>query len=109
MRLLRARAGHQPSLDVRVPPDPYLRFDTNDLSLDPSVIGRRVEVRATQREITAVVPDTGELACGHQRSFAERRTITALEHPRVLRQRRGQRDDVVVDQRPLQRPGQLIA
>jgi hypothetical protein len=63
-----------------VPPDPYLRFDTNDYSLEPSVVGRRVEVRATQREITAVVPATGELACGHQRSFAEHRTITAFEH-----------------------------
>jgi hypothetical protein len=65
---------------VRVPPDPYLRFDTNDYSLDPSVVERRVKGRATQREITAVVPDTDELACGHQRSFAEHRTITALEH-----------------------------
>jgi transposase len=95
---------------VRVAPDPYLRFDTNDYSLDPSLVGRRVEVRATQREITAVVRDTGELACRHQRSFARHRTITALEHARALRRRRGQRDDdVVVEQRPLQRYDRLIA
>ena len=31
----------------RVPPDPHLRFDTNDYSLDPNLVGRRVEVRAT--------------------------------------------------------------
>ena len=26
---------------VRVPPDPHLRFDTNDYSLDPNLVGRR--------------------------------------------------------------------
>lgn len=87
-----------------------LRSYTNDYSLDPSVAGRHLEVRATQREITALVRDTGELACGHQRSFAEHRTITALEHARVLRECRGQCDgDVVVEQRPLQRYDQLTA
>ena len=29
----------------RVAPDPYLRFDTYDYSLDPRLVGRRVEVR----------------------------------------------------------------
>ena len=33
---------------LRVPPDPHLRFDTNDYSLDPGLVGRRVEVRVTQ-------------------------------------------------------------
>ena len=28
---------------MRVPPDPYLRFDTNDYSLAPRLVGRRVE------------------------------------------------------------------
>ena len=65
---------------MRVPPDPYVRFDTNDYSLDPNLVGRRVEVRASQREIIAVALDTGELACRHERSFAKHRTITALEH-----------------------------
>ena len=39
---------------MRVPQQPYLRFDTNDYSLDPRAAGRRVEVRASQREIIAV-------------------------------------------------------
>ena len=69
---------------LRVPPDPYLRFDTNDYSLDPDRVGRRVEVRASQREITAIVRDTGELACRHERVFAKHHTITALEHARTL-------------------------
>jgi hypothetical protein len=67
-------------------------------------------VRASQREVIAVALDTGELACRHERSFAKHRTITALEHARALRQRRGERgDEVVVEQRPLERYDQLIA
>jgi transposase len=30
---------------LRVPPDPHLRFDTCDYSLDPALVGRRVEAR----------------------------------------------------------------
>jgi transposase len=75
---------------LRVPPDPYLRSDTCDYSLDPGLVGRRVEARVTQREVLAVALDTGELACRHQRSFARHRTITSLEHARTLR---GQRDE----------------
>ena len=50
---------------LRVPPDPYLRFDTYDYSLDPRLVGRRVEARVTEREVLAVALDTGELACRH--------------------------------------------
>jgi transposase len=32
---------------TRVAPDPHLRVDTNDYSLDPVLVGRRVEVRST--------------------------------------------------------------
>ena len=92
--VMRALPEREPDVDrrwmVRVPPDPYLRFDTNDYSLDPDLVGRRVEVRASQREITAVVRDTGELACRHERWFAKHRTITALEHARTLKRRRGE-------------------
>jgi transposase len=95
---------------IRVPPDPHLRFDTNDYSLDPNLLGRRVEVRASQREITAVALDTGERACRHERSYAKNRTITALEHARALRQRRGEPEPKVqVEQRPLAVYDRLIA
>jgi len=76
---------------LRVPPDPYLRFDTCDYSLDPGLVGRRVEARVSEREVLAVALDTGELACRHARSFARHRTITALEHARVLKAQREQR------------------
>jgi hypothetical protein len=62
---------------ARVAPQPYLRFDRNDYSIDPHLAGRRVEVRATQSEITAAALDTGELAARHVRVFAGGVTFTA--------------------------------
>ena len=102
-----------PDLDrrwvTRVPTDPYLRFDTNDYSIDPTFAGRRVEVRVSQTELTAVCLDSGELAARHSRSFARHRTITAIEHARTLKQRRGKQNEPVVEQRPLAAYDALIA
>jgi transposase len=87
--------GSLPDVDrrwvLRVAPDPYLRFDTCDYSLDPRLVGRRVEARVSDREVLAVALDTGELACRHARSFARHRTITALEHARALKSQRHER------------------
>jgi transposase len=95
---------------LRVPPDPYLRFDTCDYSLDPRLAGRRVEARVTEREVLAVALDSGELAARHERSFAKHRTITALEHTRALRELRGERkQEPVVERRPLARYDALLA
>ena len=51
-----------PDLDrrivIRVPPQPYVHVDRNDYSLDPRLVGRRVEVRVSQREVIAVALDT---------------------------------------------------
>jgi transposase len=95
---------------LRVPPDPYLRFDTCDYSLDPRLVGRRVEARVTEREVLAVALDSGELACRHPRSFARHRTVTALEHARTLKaQRAERRGEPVVEVRALARYDALIA
>lgn len=96
---------------LRVAPDPYLRFDTNDYSLDPQLVGRRVEATITEREVRAVALDTGEVACRHARSFAKHRTITALEHARTLKQRRTERrgGEPVVEVRSLAAYDRLIA
>lgn len=95
---------------LRVPPDPYLRFDTCDYSLDPRLVGRRVEARVTEREVLAVALDSGELACRHPRSFAKHRTITAIEHARALRdQREERRGEPIVEVRALERYDALIA
>jgi transposase len=110
---MRALPDREPDVDrrwvSRVPPDPYLRFDTNDYSLDPNLVGRRVEVRASQHQITAIALDTGELACSHERCFAKNRTISALEHARALRERSGERKEISVEQRPLAVYDGLIA
>jgi hypothetical protein len=98
-------------LVVRVPQQPYLRVDRNDYSIDPAFAGRRVEVRVSQSEVTAVVLDTGELACRHRRSFAGGLTVTDPAHQTQLdcqRARRRQRRDVDVEIRPLARYDQLI-
>jgi transposase len=94
---------------TRVPPDPHLRFDTNDYSLDPALVGRRVEVSVDQRAVTAVALDTGELACRHQRSYAKHRTITALEHARAIKAQRRAPAEAAVEVRPLARYDALIA
>lgn len=94
---------------IRVPPDPFLRVDTNDYSLDPALVGRRVEVSVDQRQIVAVALDTGEIACQHTRTFAKHRTITALEHARALRSARGDAAESSVEIRPLARYDALIA
>jgi hypothetical protein len=82
-----------PDLDrrlvLRVPPQPYVHVDRNDYSLDPRLVGRRVEVRVSQREIVAGALDTGELACRHRRVFAAHQEITDPAHRETLeRQRR---------------------
>jgi hypothetical protein len=113
--VMRVLPDREPDLDrrwvLRVPPDPHARFDTNDYSLDPNLVGRRVEVRVSQREVIAVALDSGELACRHERVFAKNRTVTAIEHARTLRERRGHRGDeeLLVEQRPLSVYDQLIA
>jgi len=110
--LLRPLPARLPDVErrfvTRVPPDPYVRVDTCDYSLDPRLVGRRVELRVSQREILAVCLDSGELACCHARSFARHRTLTALEHARALRELRGAPPEPEVETRPLARYDALI-
>lgn len=97
---------------ARVPPQPYLRFDRNDYSLDPRLVGRRVELRAGQSELVAVSLDTGELCARHRRVFAGGLTITDPAHQAALDQlrgeRRGRRAEPEVEARPLDRYDALI-
>jgi len=112
LAVMRPLPERMPDVDrrfcTRVPPDPYVRVDTCDYSLDPRLVGRRVEVRVSQREVVAVCLDTAESACRHQRSFARHRTITALEHARALRELRGAPAEPEVELRPLARYDALI-
>jgi transposase len=105
-----------PDLDrrfvTRVAAQPYLRWDTNDYSLDPRLAGRRVEVRVSQRELIATALDSGELACRHRRSFARHLTFTDPAHQAELERLRGarrrRRAEPEVELRPLRRYDALI-
>jgi hypothetical protein len=111
---MRPLPSRLPDLDrrfvTRVPQQPYLRVDRNDYSLDPGFAGRRVELRVSQTHVTAVVLDTGELACRHRRVFAGGLTITDPEHERALVRLAGRRlgREVEVETRPLTRYDALI-
>ena len=96
---------------MRVPQQPYLRFDTNDYSLDPRLAGRRVEARIGQREIAAVALDSGEVVASHRRSFAKHLTFTDPAHQALLDKLRGERRQgpvVDVERRSLSRYDELI-
>jgi transposase len=96
---------------MRVAAQPYLRVDRNDYSLDPRLVGRRVEVRSSQAEISAVALDTGELACRHARVFAGGLAFTDPAHQAALEELRGERRrqrEPEVQLRPLARYDALI-
>ena len=96
---------------IRVPAQPYLRFDRNDYSLDPRLVGRRVEARVSQTELTAFALDTGELACRHRRVFAGGLVFTDPAHQLALERLRGERrrrPEPDVERRPLARYDRLI-
>jgi transposase len=114
-RRMRALPARMPDVDrrqvIRVPAAPFIRVDRNDYSIDPRFAGRRVEVRVTQTEVTAVVLDTGELAARHRRVFAGGLTLTDPAHQTELerqRDKRRLRHQVEVEIRPLSRYDQLI-
>lgn len=98
---------------ARVAQQPLIRVDRNDYSIAPMFAGRRVEVRVSQREITAMVLDTGELAAQHTRIFAGFQTIVDPAHQGQLelqrQRRRRQRHHIDVEQRPLSVYDALIA
>jgi transposase len=112
---MRALADPMPSTVLRsvlrVPAQPYFRFDTNDYSLDPRFAGRRVELAIGQQEIIARALDSGELCARHVRSFAKHLTFTDPAHQAELDRLRGNRrrgPEVDVELRPLARYDALI-
>jgi transposase len=89
---------------TRLPRDHYVRVDTNDYSVNPRFIGRRVDVRVTLDEI--VVTCDGTEVARHRRCLARHQTLLAPEHSRVLRAMRAEaavasRFDTPVEERDL--------
>jgi transposase len=73
---------------IRLPRDHYVRVDTNDYSVNPRFVGRRVEVRVTLDEV-AVSCDGTEVA-RHRRCLAKHQSLLSAEHARVLRAMRAE-------------------
>jgi transposase len=83
--------GWQASL--RLPRDYYLRYDTNDYSVDPAVIGRRIEVAAGLERVRAFCD--GRVVADHERIWARHQTLTDPAHWAAAQALRRQRLTVV--------------
>jgi transposase len=73
---------------TRLPRDHYVRVATNDYSVNPRFVGRRIEVRVTLDEVVATCDGT-EVA-RHRRCLAKHQTILHPDHARVLRAMRAE-------------------
>jgi transposase len=63
---------------VRLPRDHYVRLDSNDYSVHPVAVGRKVEVRADLHVVTVTL--AGREVARHDRCWARHQTITDPEH-----------------------------
>jgi transposase len=62
----------------RLPRDHYIRLDSNDYSVHPAVIGRRIEIVADLDRVRAFCD--GKLVAEHERIWAWHQTISDPEH-----------------------------
>jgi transposase len=84
-------AGWRSSL--RLPRDYYVRLDSNDYSVDPAVIGRRIEVVADLERVRAFCD--GRVAADHERIWARHQTLTDPAHWAAAQALRRQRLTVI--------------
>jgi transposase len=78
---------------LRLPRDHYVRFDSNDYSIHPGVIGRRVELVADLQRIKAF--SDGRLVADHARSWAWHQTFSDTVHVEAAKTLRQQRVGVL--------------
>lgn len=74
---------------TRLARDHYIRLDSNDYSVHPSVIGRRIEVIADLNRVRAVCD--GRVVADHERIWAWHQTISDPEHVAAGRSLRRER------------------
>lgn len=96
---------------TRLGRDHYIRFGTNDYSVHPKVIGRRVDVSVDLEWV--VVTCSGQEVARHRRSWAKHRTITTVEHHRARTQMRADlsvqaAEEIDVELRDLARYDQVL-
>ncbi|MBO0820951.1 MAG: IS21 family transposase [Nocardiopsaceae bacterium] len=63
---------------ARLPRDHYVRLDGNDYSVDPAVIGRRVEITAGLERVR--VTCEGRVVADHERRWARHQTVSDPAH-----------------------------
>jgi transposase len=73
----------------RLPRDHYVRLDSNDYSVDPAAIGRRIEVLADLHRVRVLCD--GKTVADHERIWAWHQTISDPEHIAAARQLRRER------------------
>ena len=78
---------------MRLPRDHYVRLDSNDYSVHPTVIGRRIEVSADLGRVR--VRCEGRLVADHERIWAKHQTISDPEHVAAARALRRERLEIV--------------
>ena len=88
---------------TRLARDHYVRLDSNDYSVHPAAIGRRIEVTAGLARVRVLCD--GQVVADHQRSWAQHQSITdpahlaaarALRHQRVTALHRAPEPDVQI-------------
>jgi transposase len=84
---------------ARLARDHYIRLDSNDYSVHPSVIGRRIEVTADLNRVRVL--SDGRVVADHQRIWAWHQTISDAAHVSAARALRSQRVGVL---RPVTEP-----
>jgi transposase len=82
---------------LRLPRDHYVRLDSNDYSVHPAVVGRRVEVAADLGRVW--VACDGRLVADHQRCWARHQTLSDPAHLAAAAQLRHDRAAVAAASR----------
>jgi transposase len=80
-------------LQARLARDHYIRLDSNDYSVHPAVIGRRIEITADLERVR--VACEGRVVASHQRIWAWHQTITDPGHLAAARALRRERITVI--------------
>ncbi len=78
---------------TRLPRDHYIRLDSNDYSVHPAVIGRRIEVIADLSSVRVLCD--GRTVADHERVWAKHQTISDPEHVAAGKLLRRERFSVV--------------
>lgn len=73
----------------RLPRDPYVRVDTNDYSVNPRFVGRRIQVRVDLDSVVVTCDNT--VVARHRRCLARHQSLLAPDHARILSAMRAER------------------